>query len=109
LGWLCETEYGEWKHSEQDAVQKEMKNVRLTFKIMNWDEEKPPTYQETHCHMIIDVKIEDFRRSERFDVGDNTTDTHHAMNYASGVLRESVKISLMMAALNDMGVKMADI
>jgi hypothetical protein len=29
----------------QDAVRKEMKNVRIAFKIMNGEESVPPTYQ----------------------------------------------------------------
>jgi hypothetical protein len=30
----------------QDAVRKEMKNVRITFKILNGEKSAPPTYQE---------------------------------------------------------------
>jgi hypothetical protein len=59
--------------------------------------------------MIFDVKIEDFRRNARFVTGGHTTDTPHAMTYASVVSRESVRISLTLAALNDLDVKMADI
>jgi hypothetical protein len=29
----------------QDAVRKEMKNVRIAFKILNGEESVPPTYQ----------------------------------------------------------------
>jgi hypothetical protein len=29
----------------QDAVRKEMKNVRIAFKILNGEESAPPTYQ----------------------------------------------------------------
>jgi hypothetical protein len=29
----------------QDAVRKEMNNVRITFKIINGEESFPPTYQ----------------------------------------------------------------
>jgi hypothetical protein len=50
----------------QDAVRKEMKSVRISFKILNGEEPVPPTYQEIRCHMIFDVKMEDFRRKERF-------------------------------------------
>jgi hypothetical protein len=91
----------------QYSVRKEMKNVRSAFKILNGEESAPPTYQEIHCHMIFDVKMEDFRRKARFvDVG-HTTDTPHAMTYAIVVSRESVRIALTLAALNDLDVKMA--
>jgi hypothetical protein len=59
--------------------------------------------------MIFDVKMEDFRRKARFFAGGHTTDTPHSMTYASVVSRESVRIALNLAALNDLDVKMADI
>jgi hypothetical protein len=90
-------------------VRKEMKNFRIAFKILNGEEAFPPTYQEIRCHMIFDVKMEDFRHKARFFAGGHTTDTRHAMTYASVVSRESVRISLTIAALNDVDVKMADI
>jgi hypothetical protein len=71
----------------QDAVRKEINNVQIVFKILNGGESVPPTYQEIHCHMIFDVKMEDFRRKARFVTGGHTTDTPHAMNYASVVSR----------------------
>jgi hypothetical protein len=37
----------------QDTVRKEMKNLRIAFKILNGDESSPPTYQEIRCHMIL--------------------------------------------------------
>jgi hypothetical protein len=59
--------------------------------------------------MIFDVKMEDFRRNARFVAGGHTTDAPRAMTYASVVSRESVRIALTLAALNDLAVKMADI
>jgi hypothetical protein len=59
--------------------------------------------------MIFDVEIEDFRRNTRFVAGGHTTDTPHAMIYTSVVSRESMRIALTIAALNDLDVKMADI
>jgi hypothetical protein len=93
----------------QDAVRKEMKNVRVAFKILNGEEAVPPTYQEIRCHMMFDVKMEDFCRKARFVSGGHTADTPYAMTYASVVSRESVRIALTLDALNDLDVKMADI
>jgi hypothetical protein len=59
--------------------------------------------------MIVDVKMEDFRRKARCVAGGHKTDTPHAMTYASVVSRESVRIALTLAALNGLDVKMADI
>jgi hypothetical protein len=86
-----------------------MKNVRIAFQILNEDDAFPPTYQEIRFHMIFYVKMEDFRRNARFVAGGHTTDTPHAMTYASVVSRESVRIALTLADLNDLNVKMADI
>jgi hypothetical protein len=58
--------------------------------------------------MIFDVNMEDLRRKARFFAGGHTTDTPHAMTYASVVSRESVRIALTLAALNDLDAKMAD-
>jgi hypothetical protein len=71
----------------QDAVRKEMKNVRIAFKIMNGEESAPPTYQDIRCHIICDVNMEDFRRKVRFVAGGHTNDTPHAMIYASVLSR----------------------
>jgi hypothetical protein len=65
----------------KDAARKEMKNVIIAFKILNGEEQAPPTYQEIRCHRIFDIKMEDFRRKARFVAGGHTTETPHAMNY----------------------------
>jgi hypothetical protein len=90
-------------------VRQEMKNVRIAFKILNGEESAPPTYQDIRCHIIFDVKMEYFRHNARFVAGGHTTDTPHAMTYTSVVSRESVRVALTLAALNDLDVKMTDI
>jgi hypothetical protein len=69
----------------------------------------PPIYQGIRCHIIFDVKMEDFRRKARFVAGGYITNTPHAMTYASVVSRASVRVALTLAALNYLDVKMADI
>jgi hypothetical protein len=59
--------------------------------------------------MIFDVKMEDFRRKARFVAGVHTADTPHAVTYASVLSRESVRIDLTLAELNDLDVMMDDI
>jgi hypothetical protein len=93
----------------QYAVRKEMKNVRIAFKILNGEESGPSTYQEIRCHMIFDVNMEGFCRKARFVAGGHTTATPHEITYASVVSRESVRVALTLASLNDLDVKMADI
>ena len=59
--------------------------------------------------MIFDIKMEDFRRKARFVAGGHMTKAPAAMTYASVVSRETVRIALMLAALNDLEVKCGDV
>ena len=86
-----------------------MKAVRIAFKILHGDEKVPPTYQQIRCHIIFDVKMEDFRRKARYVAQGNMTEAPKTLTYASVVSRESVRIALTLAALNDLEVKSADI
>ncbi len=44
-----------------DAIAKEMKEVRKAFEIIPNDKVVPIGYQKIPCHMIFDVKMEDFK------------------------------------------------
>ena len=86
-----------------------MDSVRIAFKFTE-DGEAPVGHQPIKTHIVWDVKMEDFRRKARLVAGGHTTEappTH--VTYASVVSRESVRIALMAAALNDLEVKTADI
>jgi hypothetical protein len=85
------------------------KELQSCIQDSKWRRISPPTYQEIRCHMIFDVKMEDFRRKARFVAGGHTPDTPHAMTSASVVSRESVRVALTLAALNDLDFKMTDI
>ena len=45
-----------------DAIEKEMKNVMVTFKILEEGEKPPVESQLIDCHMIFDVKINFIRK-----------------------------------------------
>jgi hypothetical protein len=86
-----------------------MSKVHIAFQTLDDDEAIPPTYQEIRCHMVWDVKMEDFCRKVRFVAGGHMTETPASNTYASVVSRKSVHIALTLAALNDLEVKTADI
>ena len=44
-----------------DAIAKEMKEVCIAFNILPDGHSAPIGYQKISCHMIFDVKMEDFR------------------------------------------------
>ena len=94
----------------QDAIRKEMAKVIVAFKRLGDNKTPPPTFQEMRCHMVYDVKMENFQRKARLVAGSHMTEVSSAtMTYATVVSRESVRIALTLAALNDLKVKTADI
>jgi hypothetical protein len=93
----------------QDSIKKEMDAVKIAFKVLSPDEAVPPGYQFIRCHMIFTVKMEDFRRKCRYVAGGHMTEAPATLTYASVVSRETVRIALTLAALNDLEVKASDI
>ena len=92
-----------------DAIDKEMKNVRIAFQILDDGSAAPVGYQFIRCHGIFDIKMDSFQRKYRMVAGGHMTEAPATLTYASVVSRESVRIALMLAALNDLQVKAADI
>ena len=100
-----------------DAIQKEMKNVRVAFTL--WEDgnvddarsgQKLVGYQEIKCHMIFDIKMDGrFTRKARLVAGGHTTDAPASITYSSVVSRDSVRIAFTLAALNGLDICAADI
>ena len=95
-----------------DAIQKEMKNVRVAFET---DEEVTPKearsnkkyvgYQEIKCHMIFSIQMDGkFTRKARFVAGGHTTNPPPSITYSSVVARDTVRIAFVIAALNDLDI-----
>jgi hypothetical protein len=60
--------------------------------------------------MIFDVKLgENFHRKACFVAGGNMTNPPATLTYSSVVSRDSVRIALMLATLNQMSILTADI
>ena len=99
----------------QDAINKEMSNVSVAFKVLDDNEPVPVGSQHMTCHMIFDVKLEidgdtgTFRRKARLVAGGHMTVQPNVPTYASVVARDTVRIALTYAALNDLQVKAGDI
>jgi hypothetical protein len=43
------------------VITKELKNVKVAFKILPDGKSLPIGYQKVPCHMVFDIKMEDFR------------------------------------------------
>ena len=92
-----------------DAIAKEMKDVCVAFKILPDGQSAPIGHQKIPCHMIFDVKMEDFRQKAQLVAGGYKTKAPATITYASDVYCETVCIALLMAALNDLKVKVGDV
>ena len=69
-----------------------------------------PGFQEVKCHMIFNIKMrENFRRKARMVAGGQTTEAPSSITYSSFVSRDSVRIALTTAALNNLDVLACDI
>ena len=86
-----------------------MKDVIPAFSKINNGEIVPIIYHRVNCHMIFDVRIEDFRRKDRLVAGVHVTEPPYIITYTSVVSRETVSIALTLSDLNDFLVKVADI
>jgi hypothetical protein len=86
-----------------------MNEVQKAFDILPDKMTVPVRYQKIPCHMVFDVKMEDFKRKARLVASGHKTKAPATITYASVVSRETVRIALMLAALNDLQVKVGDI
>ena len=61
------------------------------------------------CHMVFNIKTEDFKRKACLVVGGHVTQMPETITYFSVVTRETVFITLTMAALHNLEIKATDV
>ena len=82
----------------RDAIQKEMKNVSIAFKILDSSEKLPVGYSKLSVHMMFDIKL-GLTRKARFVADGHLTPDPIDSTYAGVVSRETVRIALTYIAL----------
>lgn len=92
----------------QDAIDLEMANVKVAFEILDTDQRVPIGWMKSRGHLVFDIKM-DFTRKARWVKDGHKTPTPVESTYAGVVSRESVRIALSYAALNDIDVMAEDI
>jgi hypothetical protein len=92
----------------RDALSKEMHNVGIAFQVLPDGKDKPVGWSKVTGHIIFDVKM-DFTRKARWVLDGHKTPNPISSTYAGVISRESVRIALTYAALNDLEVMAADI
>ena len=91
------------------AINKEMANVQLAFKILDEKEQKPTIrYQHIKCHMIFNIKF-DFTPKARFITGGHLTKPPASLTYSTVISRESIRITFLFAVHNDLEILADDI
>jgi hypothetical protein len=65
-----------------DAIAKEMRGVYIAFNILPDGHSGPIGFQKIPCHMIFDVKMEDFRQKARLLAGGHWTEALATIAYA---------------------------
>jgi len=90
------------------AILKEMKNNTIAFRFLEEGEQTPVGSQWIPFHMIFNVKC-DFTRKARFVAGGHWTDAPAQITYSSVVTRDSVRITFLITALNDLDILAADV
>ena len=93
-----------------DAVRQEMKNVRVAFEEHEGDPNQLVGYTQITGHIVFDVKLgENFRRKARYCADGHKTRAPASVTCSTVVSRDSVRILLTIAALNDLEVLGADV
>ena len=99
----------------RDTIEKELKKVRIACErrddISVQDARQGRAfkgYKEITVHMVFDIKM-DFTRKARLVAGGHVTDAPASVTYSSVVTRDSVRLALMLADLNELEVLAGDV
>ena len=90
------------------ALAKEIHNVSTAFELLEKGYKTPPGWKPSSGHIIFDVKM-DFTQKLRWVKDGHKTPDPSTSNYSGVVLKDSVCIDLIYAALHDVDVTAADI
>ena len=101
IDWQMGTDF--WRK----AIEKEMKNVMPAFQFTE-DRKILIRYKHIDCHMIFDIKM-DLTRKAWLVTGGHQTDLPKESVYSSIISKDSVRIILMIAALNNLDILAADV
>ena len=88
-----------------------MSNVRPALQVKEGTKaDLPIGYQQIKCHMIFDVKMgKNFRQKARLVGGGNMNEAPSSITYSSVVSRDSIRIALIITALNGLDLLACDI
>lgn len=91
-----------------DAINKEMANMGVPFKLLKEGEDPPKDMEYVGFHIVYDVKM-DFTQKARLVADGHLTPDPAVSTYSGVVSHETVRIAFTYAALNDLDIKTAEI
>lgn len=93
-----------------DSVHQEMAAIRVALEEFEGNVRELIGYQLITGHIVFDVKLgENFRRKARYCADGHKTKAPASITYSSVVSRDSVRIMLLIASLNGLSLKAADV
>ena len=92
----------------RDALNREMENLKVIFDILDNSEYMTPGWSRASGHIIFDVRMTLERKARWVKDGHKTPEPDNS-TYAGVASRESVRIALTYAALNNLDVCACDI
>ena len=88
----------------------EMINNRCDFKNYDGENSEVIAYEDITGYLILDVKLsKNFRRKARFIAVGHQVETPASIKDSTVVSRDSIRILMLAAALNDLDVMGADV
>ena len=93
----------------ETAINKEMKNVIIAFKLLQDGERPPVGSKEILYHLIFNFKFDMTRKARLVAGGHRHKEVPSYATFSSIVSKESIRIIFMIAALNRLKIKAADI
>ena len=91
------------------AIDKELGNVRIAFKLLEEGERLPGGSKEIPYHIIFDVKLDLTRKARLVAGGHRNKHVPTYTTFSTVASRDSVRLMFLIAALNDLDLLSADI
>ena len=92
-----------------EAIQKELTNVRVAFDLLEDGEKSPVGSKLIPYHFIFDVRMDLSRKARLVAGGHRHKDVPAHATFSSVASRDSVRLTFMLAALNNINILSCDI
>ena len=93
----------------QKAIEKELGNVRIAFRLLEEGEKPPAGSKHIPYHIIFDVKLDLTRKARLVAGGHKNKNVPTFTTFSTVASRDSVRLIFLLAALNDLNLLSADI